>query len=721
MSSEEETNLARMRAKAKLALLQQEAPAAQPAPAEQPSGFFNRLESAAEVSRREGATSLGRTLASLGGLKASAGQGYVPFYDEIKAGVQAVADPSVYGEGRDLGERYDYARRLEKARLDTYRKENPGKAFVAEMGASLASPLNKLGPVTPGGGGLVNALKGFGQNMVRNSAEGSLYGLGEGEGDNRYENALDAGVASAGITSVLDPLGRGVGKVLDTFKMPESLRGPDGEFMPLPLANPGSIRAGLIRQLAKLPGAGEELAKQAAPYMQRANDVVDAVGRKYDEATDALYKRIRKEKGDVKTTARTGSDALDERLAAESRAESIAADEAAQGQYVLRQTIAQQEAADAAAREAASLQNRQRLSVEALKEGVPEARRGNVTQPGVVGFRQALNEVNAAYDEAWGKATNLAPGTAFRVAEQARAVQEVVSVEDQRKIEAFIRNVEKLGEENGAVGTLDEVLRGLRDSANGYDAGQAIEAIRTTLREGLPQENRTLLREVDKGYPALLGSQGANASAGLLAGGLPTVEQYAQSVNRVAGQRRSALGEQPLREVIQRFEEMAPPPPRQIPTPPPEPKTPKLEKSLAAKAERQRIAREAQDRREEIAHLKKIETDRIAAERKAELEPAAAKRDATKRDIGGVSDSIYFARAMAGLLPTQGNTAAKIGLASYLGSLALKPGGQELIAGQGKRTRQLADAIRSGRSEYVTRGVARNAAILANRNKDEEQ
>ena len=122
------------------------------------------------------------------GLIRSAGQGAVPFYDELTAGVRAVADPSTYGGDRSLADRYQYAKGQENQGLEQYRAENPNAAFVAQTGGAFASPLNKLGPVTQGGGGLVNALRGVRQNLVRNTAEGALYGLGEGEG----EDALSA-------------------------------------------------------------------------------------------------------------------------------------------------------------------------------------------------------------------------------------------------------------------------------------------------------------------------------------------------------------------------------------------------------------------------------------------------------------------------------------------------------------------------------------------------
>ena len=350
-----------------------------------------------------------------------------------------------------------------------------------------------------------------------------------------------------------------------------------------------------------------------------------------------------------------------------------AADQTAAKQYVLRQTIAAQEAADAAARAAAARQSQEALSLEALRQGVPAGRREAVTRPGEQGFRQALNEVNAAYDEAWGTATNLRPGTIATVIDEASNVSRLVGETDANRLRRFIADAEKLGEEGGSVAVLDEILRNQIDSASDSIVRGDLERIRNRLRSGLPEENLAMLSEVDAVYPAFLTSQAAGASAGLLTGGLPTTEQYAQAANRVAGQRRAAAGEQPLRDVVPRY--VTPEPPVRRPeTPPPEPRTPTLERSLALDAQRKQVAREKADRLKDVQVISKKGKERLAAERDAALEPVVEARNATKKAIGSVVDSPYMAALMASALPGSGFLLPKAGLVSYLGRKSVSPG-----------------------------------------------
>jgi hypothetical protein len=195
--------------------------------------------------------------------------GAVPFYSQGIAGARSLLDPSTYGEGRDIGERYDLALEQEKGGKSDFRAEHPLTSIAVETAGGFASPLNKLGPVTQTGTGFVNALKGTADNVLRNASEAALYGYGE----NGIEGALDAAQTGAAFTAGLDSLGRVASKGLERFRSSNLLEDSTGRFKGLNLSNPDSLRGKIWRNVVgKTTGGNKVMQAQEAPYILEAEE-----------------------------------------------------------------------------------------------------------------------------------------------------------------------------------------------------------------------------------------------------------------------------------------------------------------------------------------------------------------------------------------------------------------------------------------------------------------
>tara|TARA_R110000787_G_scaffold62155_1_gene140746 strand:- start:1047 stop:3455 length:2409 start_codon:yes stop_codon:yes gene_type:complete len=742
-----------------------------------------------EEPKRPESGALDKVVKYAGGLAASANQGLIPFSDEMISGVRAVADPSLYGDDSTIGERYDTAHRQAGNSLAQFRNDNPNTAIATEMTGGFASPINKLGPVTKAApvaaSMLTKALtagKNLGQNVLRNVTEAGIYGFGEGTSDssgdtafgldstNRIENSLRAAEISALLTGALDTGGRTVGAALDWWKLPNSVR-PDGggpmfkdgyevdanykgvddlppntpttsETGPIMMSNPRSVRASVYKAgLGKLPGASQKLDELNAPYVLRDRAAYARAQDAVDDEAAALAAHQRSAATDVKLQGRQ------ERRGVElNQREGLAAARAAERQAIQAENLAKvnaAEEADRAVADAAEAAQRkvqadrqadEALNIETLQRSVPEGRRDKVTLPGNEGFNQALSEVNAAYDEAWGVATDLSEGTVASVIARAKKAQTMLGEADSARVGRIIADAEKLGEEGGSVKVLDELLRNSIDATEDQLVRSDLESIREVLRSGLPTENLAKLNAVDAVYPNLLATQKA-ASKAYLDNGVPTPDMLALSSNVVAGERRAAKGEQPMMPFILESARNRTP----EPTVEPVLKAPaalaesqaRLEKAAAREAKdavtqrasdaRLTVAERLEDTKADLSLRNKTENDLFKARSSEKIDPIKEKLKQTEGNARADSPSLYMAALLSNLIPGGKNipmAARATGVAS-LGELLATMPAQEFIAGQGKYTRMLADALRSGRTEYITRALSRDAGLAADKEEED--
>lgn len=696
-----------------------------------------------------------------GGLVSSINQGLVPFSDEMISGVRAAVDPSLYDGERDYGDRYNLAHKQAATSLGQFREDHPYTSIAAETAGGFYSPLNKLVPVTkaaPVGANLltkaVSAGKGLAQNVARNATEAGIYGFSEGEGENRLNKALEYAKTGAIFTAGLDTLGRTGGAALDWWKLPENLRKrtydvppvnfPDGTSLPqkprivddkgpIMMSNPRSVRAGLYKSvLAKLPGASERIDELNAPYVLKDREAYLTAKARLDDESVRLDDFQRHAKKDINLQSRKENEALNR-----NEIEGLARARAAEKEAILAQNKAQNDAAlesdtllakSASEAEKIIQTNRdidRQLNLETLQQSVPEGRRDNVTEIGNAGYNQALNQVNEAYTEAWGEATDLAEGTLDKVIARARKAQAMLGEADSKRLERIILDAEKLGESGGTVQVIDEILRNGINTTDDQLVRLDLEDIRELLRKGLPSENLAKLDEVDGVYPNLLTSEKAISKA-FMENGIPTAESTASASNVVAGQRRSAKGEQPMMPIILKAA-------RNKVVAPPAATTPKVDSAAAtgearlekasarsamdvakqnAQQERLTLTNLQSDRLDDLDFVNKKNKGALARRTDAELTPLKETLRQTNQNARADNPSPYMAALLSAALPQ----ADKIPLAlratsiSTAGEALATIPAQEFIAGQGKYTRMLAEALRSGKSEYLTRTISRAAA-----------
>ncbi len=731
------------------------------------------------IPERPESSFLDKTLAYTGGLAGQANQGLVPFSDEIISGIRSVVDPSLYGDDSTIGERYSESHRQLNQGMEQFREDNPKTAIATEMTAGAFSPVNKIGPVTTayntGAKGLQKAVDAGARlvnNVARNATEGAVYGLGEGTGDNRWENAKTQAMFASALTAGFDVTGRFTGTLLDWWKLPVDIRNkvpqPDvpnvgkqadivmpsdgrvpvgqtadgAEVGPIMMSNPETIRGSAYKAgLGKLPGASQRLDAQNAPYVLRDRAAYQGVVDEVADEGSRLADHQRSAGIDVKNQGRAEA-----RAAQEAQRESLSQARAAERdalelENTANLTLARE--ADEAAADAATLAQRrlqaenqadEALNIETLQLSVPEGRADAVTESGNAGFKQALDQVNEAYDEAWGSAIDLKEGTIDKVIIRAKKALPMLGEVDAKRVERIITDVEKLGESGGSVKVLDELLRNSINATEDQLVRTDLEAIRETLRNGLPEENLAKLDAVDKVYPNLLTTQKAAAQA-FLDNGVPTPKLLASSSNVVAGERRAAKGEQPMMPLIlenlrNRPQDADAVPPLQAPAAELQAQA-RLDKAAAREAKdaanqsaanaRLTVAENQADRTKDLNWRNTYEQNLFDQRSKAKIGPSKEQLRQTESNARADNPSLYMAALLSNIIPGAKKVplALKASGVSGLGELMTTMPVQEVIAGQGKRTRQLADAIRSGRSEYVTRRAARAAGQLSPEEKED--
>ena len=696
------------------------------------------------------------------------GQGTLPYYDELVSGA--------YGAGQALtggsfGEGYDSMNESMRNQRQQYKNDSPNISMMAETTAAFnpLNPINKIGPVSKMGQGWIQGGKDLASNVARNVAEAGIFGMGQGEGGERIENAKNAMIMSGGFTGALDSAGRTVGKIMGDFRLPNRMERtvPDSEYLPprvgvpeantplakakaklgigqeprilpekletesvpLQLSNPKSTRAGLVRTvLARIPGASEKLDAKQMPFVQEVADTLREGNKVYDEQATNLARHER----NVKLDTARDIDADNFSMTAKERVDADALAARQQSELdVLEARQAQarlEEASQADAALMASDEVSSALNIDTLKASVPADRADAVTKGGQEGFNQALDQVNQAYDDAWGTVDKLASGTIDAVVSGARYQASQLDEQGARIMNRLAEDAEKLGAE-GQVKALDNAFRKAQKSGDVY-LQDAVKELRATLRMGLPDESRVKLDAVDAVYPNLLTSQKASATAAQTKG-VPTPAQTLSAANVIAGERRAAGGQQPMAERIYEGIDAAPTPAG---------KASVLRQTMEADAARQAVERqqaaeqkglsrstkdtraakaiENRLRKEQDAATKKHREEKLRADRKEAIDPLEQDFREITANAGLGAESPYIPALLAGqVLPGKAHI-GKAGLIAGIGQLLASDTALKAIGGQSATQLFIADLLRSGKSELLTRQIAREAGLLSSEEED---
>jgi len=626
------------------------------------------------------------------------------FSDEIAGAGRAALDyvaPSSWGEdAQSFGDKYKMYRDDARATDKQFQENNTGTALVTELVGGVASPVNKIAPGFGSTGGIGTRLA---QSVARGGAEGAVSGAGESEGDLLSDVATGAGVGAT-LSGLLTGVGGGLGRALSRRKVDADLRQPDGSFMPIHLADPDKGLGRTYRDwIASVPFAKDVLKEQEAPFLARAARETAEQQGLYDQEAANLGRHQWHRQNDIDLDTQRVSGEMQARIDAEKLAAQRAQDAAATRN-------ASRSAEEAAAAERAALASQQALNLRTLRESVPEGRREAITETGHGGFRQALGQINAAYDDAWGSVSGLTRNTIPVILDLAEQRAASLPADSAATLRRLAQDVEKLGDADNVAG-IDDKLRRLIDSAGDYQLMGDLREIRETLRLGLPDENRARLQVVDEVYPAFLATQKAAAKAAETRG-IPTADQLLSSATSVAGERRAALGEQPLLETIYQGR-----PVPQAPTAPVVvPRAPALERTLQIARDKRSVLARARAAKKDAAVIAAEEKKRLAT--KGETGPLAqakAAQQTLEASKASPHSTLFSSLATTGAigslltggaLPYALTVGAGVGGARGLAS----EGGQMFMAGQTQWQKDLAKALREGDTAKYTQILSRFGA-----------
>jgi len=627
--------------------------------------------------------------------------------DEIAGASRAALEylsPDAYGEdAQSFGDKYRMYRD-DSRRADSEFQENyPKTSFAADVVSSLASPVNKI---APGFGSTGTFLPRAVQATARGGAEGAVFGFNEGTGDigDRLSSAATGATVGAGSAGALNVLGGGLGRALSKRRVEADLVQPDGSQMPIHLASPDTGLGRFYRDwMASIPYAKGALREQEAPFLERAAQETAGQQAVYDQDAANLARHQWHRQNDIELDTQRASSELQRQIDAEKLA-------AQRTQDLNATRNAQRTAEEQAAAEAAAIASRNTLNLRTLRESVPEGRREAITDTGFGGFRQALGEINAAYDDAWGSVSGLAKNTLPVIQNQIEFKVQSLPTDAAATLRRLSQDVEKLGEADNVAG-LDDKLRRMIDSATDYQLRGDLKELRETLRLGLPDENLAKLNEVDKVYPAFLTVQKAAAKADDTRG-VPSADQLLSSATSVAGERRAALGQQPLLDTIYQGRPLP-----QAPTPTTVvPKAPALERTLGLAQAKREAAAKARELKKAAAVIAADEKKQLKARGETgPLAKAKAAQETLERAKATPHNTVFSSLASAGALgslATGGLVPYGVGLGVGIGTaraLSTK-GGQRVVAGQTGLQKELAEAMRKGDTAKYTQLLSRYAA-----------
>jgi hypothetical protein len=631
------------------------------------------------------------------------------FGDEIAGVGRAALDYVMPGGQGDqsFGDRYRMYRDDARAVDERFQQKNPATAFVTELAGGIVSPASL---VAPGFGATGTAGARAVQAGARGAAEGAITGLGEGQGslEDQLTSASVGGLVGGGSGGLISAAGGLLGRAISNKNITPDLVQPDGSFKPIHMAAPHTGAGRLYRSvLGVIPGARGALIDQQQPFLDRAAAEVAEQSDKF-AADAANMDRLQWHRAnDIDQNYGGQIRQVQDEVDAQKLAEVAAADAALAD--APRLTAAQIQA---------ELRRNADLQVGELRRAVPEGRAEAITASGPRGFRQALNQVNEAYDEAWSKVGGAIPGTLPALGSTVEALGRELQDTERARLARFMTNAERFADGGNYAG-IDRELRDIM-SAN-LDNVPMLEAareLRGLLRTGLGDEARTALGAIDDRYPKLLQEQGASAAAVRTGGvsAIPTPDQRVAAAAQVQGRRKTAAGELDLDPAV--YGDLKP---AKLPDVPP-PKLPKARSRTESARKLRELRAGKASAKAEAAVVTKAEKEAMkAVEKTGPLGQARAAQDAAEKAKIGDAASAFSQLSgtriagagiagglVAGLLPVP--TAAAIGTGLVAGRALASKGGQKLVAGQLDWQMALAKALREGDMAKYTQILSRFAA-----------
>lgn len=631
------------------------------------------------------------------------------FGDEIAGVGRAALDYVMPGGQGDqsFGDRYRMYRDDARAVDERFAERNPATSFTTELAGNIVNPVSLI---APGIGATGKALPRASQAFARGGVEGAVYGLGEGQGslEDQLQSAAIGGMTGSVTGGLVGGVGGLLGRGVSNRRIEPDLRQADGTFKPIHMAAPHTGLGRLYRSvLGVIPGARGELIRQQEPFLARAAAEVTEQEGKFAQDAANLDRLQWHRANDIDQTYGGQIRQVQDEVDAQKLADIAAADRVAAEAPRLTQAEAQ-----AQARRNAELQ------LNELRNAVPEGRAEAITATGPAGFRQALEQVNAAYDEAWGAVDGVMRGTLPAMESTVDVLGRELLDNERARLARFMTNAQRLADE-GNYAAIDRDLRDMMGAnLDNVPMLEAARELRNILRTGLGEDARTALAAVDSRYPKLLQEQAASATA-VRNGGLsaiPTPDQRVAAAARVQGPRSTAAGDLGLDPAI--YGELNP---LVLPDVPP-PKLPKAAGRVASANKLKDVRAAKAAAKAEADVLAKAEKQAMAeAEKKGPLGLArAAQKEAEASRIGDhasafsqlsgtrIAGAGLAGGLMAGLLPVPTAAAVATGLVGGRG-LASKTG-QELVAGQTQWQKALAKALREGDTAKYTQLLSRFAA-----------
>ena len=183
------------------------------------------------------------------------------------------------GERPGFRETYEMYRDDQRDVQEQFAKENPKTAVGLELGGSLASPANYIGPGLQAAKG-AGVLKSAATLAPRGAAEGAIAGAGATETPDEMGFGATRGAALGGAASgVLGGLGRAVSR----RNIVEEL-GKGEEFVPIHMTSDDNLLTDLTREgLGRVGGAASKLRNQEKRFLQHADEAVEAVQKNTDD------------------------------------------------------------------------------------------------------------------------------------------------------------------------------------------------------------------------------------------------------------------------------------------------------------------------------------------------------------------------------------------------------------------------------------------------------
>lgn len=193
-----------------------------------------------------------------------------------------------------------------------------------------------------------------------------------------------------------------------------------------------------------------------------------------------------------------------------------------------------------------------------LNEVAPQG--ATIKETGQAGLKELKSSFDTAYTNAWKGADNISNTGRVNFVNTAVNAAESLADADTAILKTVMGNFKKLSADPSAkkIKELDNQLRKQIQRAGNdkYQLRDALKDMRVSMREGLPNNTLTKLKETDRQYAKYLVTRKA-AVKGAEEYGQFTPKQLLQSAKTVGGEARTAIGEAPLQQLATEGTEMA--------------------------------------------------------------------------------------------------------------------------------------------------------------------